>query len=132
MDIMPLPPLPAAALALAAVLATAGVAQADALLGSYVARISDDDKFASDGYALDTAAQMVRQDRANWHKFGRGDDEDEDDPWFRSAAARARLEKMLGRSGAMSSKTRQAIARGNPVIRVDVFANSVKVQVIGR
>lgn len=122
----------AAALVLAISLGATGAASADALLGSYVARISDDDKFASDGYALDTAAQMVRQDRANWHKFGRGDAEDENDPWFGSTASRARLEKMLNRPGAMSSKTRQAIARGNPVIQVDVFANSVKVEVIGR
>ncbi|MBX3570620.1 MAG: hypothetical protein KF914_21360 [Rhizobiaceae bacterium] len=124
--------LSAAAIGLAVAFGPAGPALADKLLGSYVARISDDDKHASDGYALDTAAQMVRQDRANWHKFGRGDAEDQDDPWFGSTAARARLEKLLGRGGAMSARTRQAIARGNPVIQVDVFANSVKVEVIGR
>ena len=39
----------------------ASAAQADDMLGSYVARISDRDHQASDGYALDSAAQMVRQ-----------------------------------------------------------------------
>ena len=107
-------------------------AAADQLLGAYVARISGNDKQASDGYPLDTAAQMVRQDRANWHKFGSGDPEDEDDAWFGSTAARARLERMLGKPGAMSQATRRAIARGQPVIEVQVFRNSVHVEVIGR
>lgn len=122
----------AALLALAATLGISGTALADRLLGSYVARISATDKRASDGFPLDTAAQMVRQDRANWHKFGRGDAEDEDDPWFTSAASRAKLERMLGRGAAMNQRTRRAIARGYPVIRVEVFANSVRVEVIGR
>lgn len=107
-------------------------AAADEFLGAYVARISRNDKQASDGYPLDTAAQMVRQDRANWHKFGSGDPEDEDDPWFRSTSSRARLERMLGKRGAMSQATRRAIARGAPVIEVQVFRNSVRVEVIGR
>lgn len=111
--------------------AAGGIAHADQLLGSYVARISDKDHHASDGYPLDTAAQMVRQDRANWHKFGRGDAEDEDDVWFGSTAARVRLEKMLGRSGAMSAATRRAIVNGEPVVEVTVYRNSVKVRVIG-
>ncbi|TJX19793.1 MAG: hypothetical protein E5W21_34550, partial [Mesorhizobium sp.] len=57
-----------AALLLASVLGTS-TARADDMLGSYVARISERDHHASDGYPLDSAAQMVRQDRANWHKF---------------------------------------------------------------
>jgi hypothetical protein len=109
----------------------AGTANADEFLGSYVARISDNDHRASDGYPLDTAAQMVRQDRANWHKFGSGDAEDESDRWFGSTAARARLEKMLIRSSAMSASTRQAIANGEPIIEVEVYRQSVKVRIVG-
>lgn len=105
-------------------------ADADEFLGSYVARITQDDKHASDGYPLDTAAQMVRQDRANWHKFGRGDAEDEDDPWFGSAEARSRLERMLNRGGAMSQATKRAITRGQPVIRVAVYRQSVRVEIL--
>ena len=111
--------------------ASLGQASADQYLGSYTARISDTDHYASDGYPLDTAAQMVRQDRANMHKFGRTDAEDDDDPWFASADSRARLEKFLNKSGAMSSATRKAIAAGEPVVQVDVFANSVKVVIVG-
>lgn len=100
-------------------------------LGSYMARISAQDHRASDGYPLDTAAQMVRQDRANVHRYGRVDAEDEDDPWFGSADARARLERLLNQRGAMNQQTRQAIANGEPVIQVDVYRNRVSVRVLG-
>ena len=53
---------------------------------------------------LDTAAQMVRQDRANFHKFHNTDPDDENDVWFRDDS-RARLERMLGQGGAMNSGT---------------------------
>jgi len=118
-------------LAGAVLAATLGSAQADQLLGSYVARISDNDHHASDGYRLDTAAQMVRQDRANWHKFGRGDREDQDDPWFGLTAARAKFERMLNKGSAMSQATRRAIVNGEPVVEVEVYRQSVKVRVIG-
>lgn len=45
---------------LAGVFSGAVPASADQYLGSYVARISDRDHHASDGYELSTAAQMVR------------------------------------------------------------------------
>ena len=109
----------------------ATAAAADEYLGTYVARISEQDHQASDGYPLDTAAQMVRQDRANWHKFGNGDSEDQDDPWFTSNGQRARLEKLLGQGGAMSSATRRAIVNGEPLIEVEVYRNSVVVRIIG-
>ena len=116
---------------LIAALAATGAASADQPLGSYVARISPQDHHASDGYALDTAPQMVRQDRANWHKFGSGDPQDQDDPWFTSTSARARLERMAGAPGAMNGATRNAIANGTPVIQVDVYRNSVRITIVG-
>ncbi|KAB2951494.1 MAG: hypothetical protein F9K19_18855 [Rhizobiaceae bacterium] len=114
-----------------AVLSAAGPAMADQFLGSYVARISSSDHYASDGYALDTAAQMVRQDRANFHRFGIRDPEDDSDPWFRTTAARARFEKMLNKSSAMSGATRNAIANGEPLVEVEVYSSSVRVRIIG-
>ena len=106
-------------------------ASADEYLGSYVARISEQDHQASDGFPLDSAGQMVRQDRANWHKIGKADAEDEDDAWFGSQSARARLERMAGASGAMNGETRNAIAKGTPVIQVDVYKNSVRITIVG-
>lgn len=107
-------------------------ALADQYLGSYVARISDRDHHASDGYRLGSAAQMIRQDRAYWHKFGSGDREDQDDPWFGSNSQRERLQAMLERSSAMSQSARNAIVNGRPLIQVDVFRNSVAVTILRR
>ncbi len=114
-----------------AVLSAGSPAMADQFLGSYVARISSSDHYASDGYPLDTAAQMVRQDRANFHRFGIRDPEDDSDPWFRTAGARARFEQMLNRGGAMSGATRSAIANGEPLVEVEVYSSSVRVRIIG-
>lgn len=114
-----------------AAMSAAGPALADQFLGSYVARISSSDHFASDGYRLDTAAQMVRQDRANFHKFGIRDPEDDSDPWFRSTSSRARFEAMLNKSSAMSGATRSAIANGEPLVEVEVYSSSVRVRIIG-
>ncbi|WP_217573527.1 hypothetical protein [Mesorhizobium sp. GbtcB19] len=108
----------------------AGPALADDMLGSYVARISDRDHRASDGYPLSSAAQMVRQDRANWHKFHRRDSDDQGDEWFRSDGSRADLQRMLERGGAMSSATRRAIVNGEPLIEVDVYSDSVRVSIV--
>ncbi|AZO16237.1 hypothetical protein EJ069_16855 [Mesorhizobium sp. M2A.F.Ca.ET.043.05.1.1] len=114
----------------AAATLVAGSARADDMLGSYVARISDRDHRASDGYPLSSAAQMVRQDRANWHKFHRRDSDDQGDPWFRSDGSRADLQRMLERGGAMSSATRRAIVNGEPLIEVDVYSDSVRVSIV--
>jgi len=108
----------------------AGAAHADDMLGSYVARISARDHRASDGYALDSAAQMVRQDRANWHKFHRRDRDDQGDEWFTTDDQRADLQRMLERPGAMSASTKRAIVNGEPLIQVDVYENSVRVSIL--
>lgn len=119
------------ATAMAVVLAGALPAAAQEALGSYTARLSDNDHYNSNGKKLDTAAQVVRQDRANWHRFGRGDPEDEDDPWFTSNSKRAEFEKLLNRSGAISQAARRTIMNGEPVVKVTVYRNSVKVDIVG-
>jgi len=123
-----------AALAGAALLVAglSGAAKADEYLGSYVARISHHDHFVSDGYPLDTAAQMVRQDRANFHKFRLRDREDQPDRWFRSAESRARLERILRRPGAITGPVRRAILNGESLIQVDVYTRSVEVILLRR
>ena len=107
-----------------------GVAQADQLLGTYVARISEKDHQASDGYALDSAAQVVRQDRANVHQHIQTDEEDDIDGWFTTKAKRIRFEQLLNKPGAMSNSTRSAILHGEPLIEVQVYRQSVKVRLL--
>ena len=121
------------ALALGAALALCGpasIAAADQLLGTYVARISWKDHEASDGYKLDTAAQVVRQDRANVHLHIQTDEEDDIDVWFNSKAKRSRLEQMLNKKGAMNEATRSVILHGEPLIEVQVYRNSVRVTIV--
>ena len=120
----------AAAAVLTAFLTSAQTASAEELLGSYLARISDADKEASDGFALESAAQIVRQDRANWHKFGSNDDEDQGDDYLAGANARARFERMLKAPGAMDGSTRSAIVNGYPLIQVSLYENSVYVELM--
>lgn len=114
----------------AALLLGSGAAQADTLLGTYVARISEKDHQASDGYVLDSAAQVVRQDRANVHKHIQTDEEDDIDDWFTTNAKRARFEQLLNKADAMSNSTRSAILHGEPLIEVQVYRQSVKVRLL--
>ncbi|WP_395447728.1 hypothetical protein ACHMW7_22820 [Aminobacter sp. UC22_36] len=114
----------------AALLLGSGAAQADTLLGTYVARISEKDHLASDGYVLDSAAQVVRQDRANVHKHIQTDEEDDIDDWFTTNAKRARFEQLLNKADAMSNSTRSAILHGEPLIEVQVYRQSVKVRLL--
>ena len=105
-------------------------AAADQLIGTYVARISWKDHEASDGYKLDTAAQVVRQDRANVHRHIQTDEEDDIDVWFTTNAKRSELEQMLNRKGAIDEATRRAIMDGEPLIEVEVYRNSVRVTLL--
>ena len=71
------------------------LAQAQQLIGSYVARLSEADHFNSSGQRLTSAAAIIRQDRANFHRFGIKDAQDEGDDFFADEGNRAALEQML-------------------------------------
>lgn len=97
-------------------------------IDTYRARLSERDHSNSSGISLNSAAAIIRQDRANFYVFGKIDPEDEADSFFSDKANRARLEKMLFR-GALSDDDLDAIINGTPVIRVDIFADHVEVTV---
>ena len=96
---------------------------------SYCATLGEDDHFASDGYPLDNAAAIIRQDRANFHQFGVRDPSDENDSIFDRKANRARLEQML-RNGDISRSSERAIVRGTPDICVDVYDDFINVTLL--
>src|ERR1700693_1052928 len=73
---------------------------AQELVESYVAFLSEADHFNSNGVRLQSAAAIIRQDRANYHRFGIRDPEDEDDRFFADAGNRAILEELLERGHA--------------------------------
>ena len=92
---------------------------AQRLLESYVARLSERDHFNSNGQRLTTAAAIIRQDRANYHRFGIRDAEDEDDKFFADEGNRAILERLL-EHGRAESGVISGIVNGNPLVRVEV------------
>jgi hypothetical protein len=112
----------------AALLSGAISAQAQELLETYVARIGPNDHFNTRGVRLKSFAAVIRQDRANFHKFGRRDAEDEHDTFFSSKANRARMERML-KNGTSSGSARRRIINNQPMIRVEIYRNFVNVTV---
>ncbi len=111
------------AVALAAAALAAAPARAQQLVESYVARLSENDHFNSNGQRLTSAAAIIRQDRANYFRFGRGDAEDQSDRFFASFDNRAALERMLERGRAAPSAL-NAIVNGTPLVRVDIFRDA--------
>ena len=96
---------------------------------SYTARLSARDHFNSNGERLQSAAAIIRQDRANFYVYGLRDSEDQPDSYFSNKGNRARLEQLLdnGRT------TRDAIYRvinGTPLIRVDIYTNGISVTIL--
>ena len=107
--------------------ATPSFAQSDPV-ESYCATLSARDHKASDGYPLDNAAAIIRQDRANYHRFNKRDRGDENDSLFSSADNRALLEQML-RGGNISRADERAIVRGTPDVCIDIYDDYIDVYV---
>ena len=112
-------PLAVAALT-ALPLLLAAPAGAQQLIESYSARLSSVDHFNSNGERLTSPAAIIRQDRANFHKYGIRDPEDENDRFFADMANRALMERLIER-GRTSRSARNAIVNGTPVIHVDLY-----------
>ena len=101
-------------------LASSASAVGEDIVAVYSARLSRQDHYASDGVRLESPAAVIRQDRANYHKFHRPDPEDEGDDFFDSAEHRALLERALER-GHTPRSAYQAIMGGTPRITVTVY-----------
>lgn len=95
-------------------------ALADDVIASYSAFLSADDHYNSNGAKLTQPWQIVRQDRANFHKFGLRDDWDDWDGLFANADNRARLES-LARANGFSAGDRSLIVNNEVFINVTVF-----------
>ncbi|SHO80979.1 Mll7437 protein [hydrothermal vent metagenome] len=94
----------------------------------YMARISENDKYNSRGMRLNSVAAIIRQDRANYHKFYIRDRGDSTDDFFSSKRNRGILERML-RRGYISRATRNAILYGNPLIVVKIYDYYIDVEI---
>ncbi|MGD1885590.1 MAG: hypothetical protein ACFB01_00360 [Cohaesibacteraceae bacterium] len=99
------------------------------LLADYTTRIGPHDKVNSQGDRLDSAAAILRQDRANVHRFNLADDEDETDTYFTTPEARRGFERLMSR-GLVRSDTRTAIINGSPLVRVRAYPTRVDVELV--
>ena len=97
-------------------------------LEAYLARLSAQDHFDAEGRRLTTVAEIIRQDRANYHKYGLRDPEDQADDFFASAENRARLEAFIAQ-GSVTPTAERAILNGTPLIVVRVYETYVDIDV---
>jgi hypothetical protein len=110
---------PVLALAFTA-LCAATPAFADELIESYNAFLSRADHYNSYGTRLTTAAAIIRQDRANFHKFGIQDEGDENDNYFDNVNNRSILERLLN-EGTSDPGVLRTIVDREVSIHVDVY-----------
>jgi hypothetical protein len=98
----------------------------EAMITSYAARISANDKVNSEGKHLKSVADIIRQDRANFHKFGTSDAEDQADDFFDDEKNRERIPVML-KKGHIDKKTQNAILNDSPLVVINVYSNHLDV-----
>lgn len=106
--------------AAAALVAMAGPLAAQELIGSYVAYIGTDDLYNSKGARLSQPWQVLRQDRANYHKFGVAQSGDEWDPFFGDINNRAAMEQMIMQGG-IEPGARANLMRGGATVFVRIY-----------
>src|ERR1700736_6523263 len=106
---------------------SAAVSAQAGYIESYTARLSARDHYNSNGEPLQSAAAIIRQDRANFYVYGLRDSEDEPDSYFSNKANRARLEQLL-ENGRTTPDAIHRIVNGTPLIRVDIYATGIIVR----
>jgi hypothetical protein len=101
----------------------AGVASGQDYAAVYQARLSEQDHFSSKGAKLTSVAAILRQDRANYHKFGKRDFDDQPDGFFTSAGNRGLLEKYynnVASSSPLSKEDQNIILNRTPLVNVSL------------
>lgn len=107
----------------------AAPASANEFIDSYTARLSVDDHFNTEGVRLESAAAIIRQDRAHFHRFDIRDGEDTYDSVFDDINSRATLERRLN-NGTISDSAKREIVDGTPLIQVDIYQNSIDIFIL--
>jgi hypothetical protein len=114
-------------LAVALTLALTAPAAAQTYMGTYTAWIGQQDLYNSNGVRLTEPWQIIRQDRANYHRFNRRDAGDAGDAWFHNADARAALEQAVMNYG-LDPASRQMILQGGAWVQVDLYGYGNRVR----
>jgi len=121
-------------LSLAALLAMAAPVGAADLIDGYVAYIGTEDLYNSKGARLSQPWQVLRQDRANYHRFGIRHYGDEGDGFFADKSNRAKMERMI-MNGSIDPVARKNLMQGGATVFVRIYreyggSDSVQVTVV--
>lgn len=101
-------------------------------LCSYTAYISDQNKYNSSGKSvvtglnINSVGQILRQNRADVHRFGVGTFGDTKDCYFNNINNRSRIPVMI-KNGVISQNTIRQIITGNPLLQVDIYSTHLEV-----
>ena len=111
-------------LAMTMVLSTlaASASSAQEVIGSYVAYVGYADLFNSKGQRLTEPWQVLRQERANYHRFNIRQQGDEWDPFFGSIENRAAMEQMVI-SGWIDPVAANGLVNGNVFVFVEIWGS---------
>ena len=95
---------------------------AQELVGQYTAFIGQDDLYNSSGARLSEPWQVLRQDRANFHRFGVSQPGDEWDSFFGSIDNRAIMERMV-MNGHIDQGAARNLVNGGAMVRVEIYGS---------
>ncbi len=110
-----------------------GKGRAQPASGGFVYRavLGAGDHFNSAGERLSTVGDVLRQDRANYHK-GKGDAGDGDDPVFDTFKARESMGKLkVIPVGLSEAALKKAVMDGTPKVEVEATTSALKVKIVG-
>ncbi len=97
---------------------------------SYRARLSKADHYNSAGKRLDSVGDILRQDRANFHR-GKGDVEDSADSMFNTPKARNGMDKKTPvLTGSKNTSWKKVVINGTPLVEVEVSGNYLKIKLV--
>ena len=97
-------------------------AVADEVIGQYVAYIGTADLYNSRGSRLKKPWQILRQDRANVHRFGESQPGDEGDRFFDDIDNRAAMERMV-MNGYINPRAARDIVAGGAMVVVRIIGS---------
>ncbi len=99
---------------------------------TYQAKISDRDHYNSRGVRLRNLASVLRQDRANYYKYG-GDRRDQPDRYFSSIDNRNAMERIaINPVGISYRALKDLVVHGTPLLKIEIEQSRLNVRVIER
>jgi len=96
---------------------------------AYRARLGHHDHHNSQGVLLTRVIEILRQDRANYHKFNRRDPEDTTDPWFREAEGRVSMDGMAATCSQMID-WEGAVLQAYPLVEVRRTLSGLEITIV--